>query len=348
MKKYVIVWMLIAWIYTALLVAATLALHHYDWTYFADISPLYLNHDNLATSVGYDGQFDYFIASDPFSAPEHLDVPVYRFQRIAYPMLVRLLALGKADWVPVTLVLVNLILIGFGTGAFATLLYREQAPAWVPLIFFAWFGVGFSLLFDLNEITAITFALWGVVLFQSKKPLVSGLLFGIAGLGKDMGLIFALPVLASILIERDWLRALKFGALAFGPYTVWAVGLRLVFGEWQTVARTTDVFFQGICANDPSVVFAVVIAFVPAIGLIVLSRKHWREVYYLLTMTSLLFFAFLLFDSYCGHVLFRLGTPLVVASALLLARLKWRLGLTTCGAAWIATAALTWLIPLTE
>ena len=54
---------------------------------------------------GYDGQFIYYIARDP--APErvagYLDVPAYRYQRILLPLLARLLALGRIDWIPWTI-----------------------------------------------------------------------------------------------------------------------------------------------------------------------------------------------------------------------------------------------------
>src|SRR5678815_133515 len=46
---------------------------------------------------GYDGQFNYSIARDPNTAAQFLDVPAYRFQRILFPALGRLLALGQAN-----------------------------------------------------------------------------------------------------------------------------------------------------------------------------------------------------------------------------------------------------------
>ncbi len=49
---------------------------------------------------GYDGQFNYYIASDSNTAPQHLDVSAYRFQRILFPALGRLLAFGQPDLIP--------------------------------------------------------------------------------------------------------------------------------------------------------------------------------------------------------------------------------------------------------
>src|SRR5579871_4588194 len=53
---------------------------------------------------GYDGQFDYYIALDPANAPLHLDVPAYRYQRVLYPMLARVVVLGQASLIPYALV----------------------------------------------------------------------------------------------------------------------------------------------------------------------------------------------------------------------------------------------------
>ncbi len=48
-------------------------------------------------TMGYDGQFYYMIAHDPFiikAIHRHLDIPAYRYQRIMYPWLVHIFSLG--------------------------------------------------------------------------------------------------------------------------------------------------------------------------------------------------------------------------------------------------------------
>ena len=49
-------------------------------------------------SVGYDGQFYYYIAHDPFilgQSYNHIDFPAYRYQRIIYPLTAWLLSFGQ-------------------------------------------------------------------------------------------------------------------------------------------------------------------------------------------------------------------------------------------------------------
>src|SRR5713226_6570903 len=63
---------------------------------------------------GYDGVWFYRLALDPFTTAQtaygiRLDNPSYRQQRIGYPLIVWLLSLGRAAWVPALLVAVNVI-----------------------------------------------------------------------------------------------------------------------------------------------------------------------------------------------------------------------------------------------
>src|SRR5947209_4900533 len=48
--------------------------------------------------VGYDGRFNYYIARDPLlhsGPPTYFDDAAYRYQRILYPLLAAVLALGQ-------------------------------------------------------------------------------------------------------------------------------------------------------------------------------------------------------------------------------------------------------------
>ena len=60
-------------------------------------------------SLGYDGQFVYQIGRDPLNGWRYVDVPAYRYQRILYPILARVLSLGNSTVLPWTLILINLV-----------------------------------------------------------------------------------------------------------------------------------------------------------------------------------------------------------------------------------------------
>ena len=57
--------------------------------------------------MGYDGQFGYQIALDPLNAWKYTDIAPYRYQRILYPIVVRVLALGQAAAIPWMMLLVK-------------------------------------------------------------------------------------------------------------------------------------------------------------------------------------------------------------------------------------------------
>lgn len=72
-----------------------------------------------ANSPGYDGQFYYALAIEPWSDDNErdgvaLDKPAYRQQRILYPLIVSALTLGNEHWAPEGLILVNLLAILVG------------------------------------------------------------------------------------------------------------------------------------------------------------------------------------------------------------------------------------------
>ena len=62
---------------------------------YAGFSLMQLNWDPLGFAT-YDGHFSYQIALRFLESPHYLDVPAYRFQRIAYPFIVRLLSFVPA------------------------------------------------------------------------------------------------------------------------------------------------------------------------------------------------------------------------------------------------------------
>ena len=96
---------------------------------FTDTSQLPTPLKILSNSSGYDGQFFARLAFSPLDQRKSaygitLDSPPYRQQRIIYPILAWIMAAGRAELVPWTLVLVNfLALVGIAIIA-ATMAHR--------------------------------------------------------------------------------------------------------------------------------------------------------------------------------------------------------------------------------
>src|SRR4051794_19622970 len=59
---------------------------------------------NPAGTRGYDGQFYYYTAVDPWTASQHMDNAAFRLQRIFYPLIIMAVSLGQKDVLPYTMI----------------------------------------------------------------------------------------------------------------------------------------------------------------------------------------------------------------------------------------------------
>jgi hypothetical protein len=344
--RRILIWAVLGSAYAICLALAFLSAHYGDLLTFARVNPRFLVGDTTAW-FGSDGQFAYFIARDPLHAVPHLDVPTYRLQRILYPILAYMLALGRAEWVPLALVIVNVIAIGVGSAAFAALLEKESAPPWIPMLFCAWIGVAQVLLYDLNEITALAFSLWALFFFFRDKLLLAGVLFGLGALAKDMTFLFAIAALVSLAIKRRWHSSLLLGLLTFGPYVPWMSVLRVLIGQWSFDARATQfemIPFAGLSGAGLALPSIMALLIAPGIWCMFLSLKCLDHPLALMTVLSLGFSVFLPLPSAAADAVFRLSSPLILASALLLAKLRHRRTLIFWSAIWSSTAVVGWLL----
>jgi hypothetical protein len=123
---------------------------------------------------GYDGQFSYRLALDPFTNERSaegmsLDIPAYRQQRILYPVLAWAVSLGRSTLLAAALALVNV-------AAVATL---------------AWLAARFSVLHGRSP-------LWGLALAALPSCIVA--------LANDLGeiVLAASLVAAALALERRW------------------------------------------------------------------------------------------------------------------------------------------------
>ncbi len=146
--------------------------------------------NNPHGNEGYDGQFAYQIALHPFSAAAHLDIPAYRYQRILYPLLSRLLAFGQAGLIPWSLLVVNVFAIGLGTWATEQLLLDLRVSRWYALIYGLYGGQLLALRADLNEPLAQALVQLAMVAWLKKERFLMMVAFSLATLTKETTLIF--------------------------------------------------------------------------------------------------------------------------------------------------------------
>jgi hypothetical protein len=186
-------------------------------------------------SSGYDGQFYYRIACDPFStqpvaAGVHLDYPVYRLQRIGYPFLVWMLSLGNRTAVPWMMIAVNLGALA-GIAAVAVIATRElRVPAWSCLALALYPGFLLSVSRDLVEPLEVLLLMIALVLLQRQRIALAACVLALAALTKETSLLFALGALISAIVTTPRRRMNFVLLVPFAAHFGWKV---LLFRLWH-------------------------------------------------------------------------------------------------------------------
>jgi hypothetical protein len=209
-------------------------LEKYDWDPIglAEVGTKF-NEANHEGSEGYDGQFAYYVAvePDPRVVESKLDVPAYRYQRILYPLLARTLAVGNLDWIPWTLILVNLLSLLFATYLLTRYLIAIDISERYALIFGLWVGVVLGVGANLYEplAFALVISAWYARLFQRSR--LGYLFLTLALLTKEVMIAFWVAALISDIFEKrarlEWVTALAPGIV----FLLWQVWLWGTFGS---------------------------------------------------------------------------------------------------------------------
>jgi len=180
---------------------------------------------------GYDGQFAYQIATNPFGAAPYLDVPPYRYQRILYPLLARLLAFGQIALIPYALILVNLIAIGVGTWATERLLKDCRVSRWYALVYGLYGSQLLGLRASLNEPLAQGLVQLAMLAWARDKRFWTIVVFSLAILAKETALIFLAAYILDALSQRQWRWAAGVATAAL-PFAVYQLLLSSQFGRF--------------------------------------------------------------------------------------------------------------------
>jgi hypothetical protein len=217
-----------------------LALHRFDASIFIAAGDRYVDQSKLAAPIivqphsdGYDGQFYYRVALAPFDFTNpaygvRFDNPAWRTQRIVYPLLAWAAAFGRADLVPLSLFVMNLL----GIGAIALFAARLTAllklPVLTPLAIILWPGFIVSLAHDTTEIIACAFLLGALDAYLRGRIAAYAALAALTTLTRETGIVlffgvFCFEIIAAVRAaewRRLWPRVVLAG-LALVPFPVW-------------------------------------------------------------------------------------------------------------------------------
>ncbi len=149
-------------------------------------------------SKGYDGQFYYRLALNPFNwHPTAYGVTMdynYRYTRIGYPVVAWIVSLGQHSLVPIALVVVNLIcvaIMGWLGGMFA----RESGRhALWGLLFVAYFGLVISIGRDTSEPLADACMLGGMLAYRHSRYILAAILVAYGVITNEPILVLAIAI----------------------------------------------------------------------------------------------------------------------------------------------------------
>ncbi len=192
------------------------------------------NSAGQAGPAGYDGQFAYYIALDPAPehAAQHLDDPPYRYQRILYPLLTRILAFGSPEAIPWILIGVNLAAQTLGTAALAWWLHSRGVWPGFALTYAGWVGLVSGVGLDLNEPLTFALVMSSWLAWSRERPAWAAALMAAALLTKESAILFWAAMLMGELAGR---RRLPFVAAMLGAaaaYAAWQLWIQVTFGSF--------------------------------------------------------------------------------------------------------------------
>ncbi len=234
-------------------IALRLNLHHFDPSAFILAGDRYTNPQvaqvagvsPVRASDGYDGQYYYRLALDPFTTQQTahgitLDSPAYRQQRILYPLLVWALSLRLPAAVPWMMIGVNYLAVCLLGWLAARTAKAEQKHALWGLGLALYPGLLLSLARDLVEAPAMALLLGGLLLLRRDRPTWAALCLALAVLTKETTLLVALAGLLVRLTGRNaggrespnWATSWTFALL---PLAVAAILQTLLWRVWGQV-----------------------------------------------------------------------------------------------------------------
>lgn len=183
-------------------------------------------------SYGYDGQFSYQIAQDPINGWRYLDVPAYRYQRILYPILARVLSLGNELLLPWMLILINWVSLIFATLLLEKILKTNNLSRWYAICYSFFAGLWLSLRLDLTEPLAFLFVIVAIFTIQKEKIWLGSLFLILASLTREVTIIFIISFILSSLFEQNYTNRTKWFIVALFPFLIWQALLFGWFGEF--------------------------------------------------------------------------------------------------------------------
>ena len=353
-KKPILSVAFVSLILLGIFVVLILNSHDYDPTAFV-LSGSRFSQAEPQGTTGYDGQFAYYIALDPSTAYRYMDEPGKRYQRILLPILAWMFSWGgnpmAAPW---ALLGINITVVILTVTLLAVMLQEQQSNPWLALTYIFYIGTLFCIRADLNEPLAVALSLSGWFLYHRRNLTGAVVLFALAGLAKEIGLIFPLAIACWELLHNQKRRALIIFSFSLLPYLIlfgwlqsrWGVSTGSLMPNWLP--------FSGIAVlQDRAFLIVVATWFLcPIVMLLIFLFKdilsspkvHWNLESFLV-LINIAFLSILPIETWQDPLaIFRSAIPLVLAAMIWMAKNHRKL-LLYLTAFWASSCILLFITP---
>lgn len=223
----------------------------------------------FADGGGYDSQFLYFMTFDPFLRRFHeqpetyalfIDAPPYRFGRIGFSLLTRIVAGRQWQLYPkvmMWLILASLFVCGAALAGIAQL--NGATPLWGLLVLVVP-GFWQSVQAGLPEPVAAALLLAGFLCWSSGRLTSAGVFFAVSLLVRETGALLLLAILAGMLWSGNRRDTVRLALISFTPVVLW----RLYVGTILYRSWGIDAFWAN--PHDMGVPFAGIVDLWSMIG----------------------------------------------------------------------------------
>lgn len=190
----------------------------------------------LRPQLGHDGRFFFVQANDPWlldsgNHAEILDRPVYRTQRMAYPVLASAGGILSPEGVVWGMLVVNILALGLGAYVCSILAVSVGGSKWWGLIFPLNVGLMSEFAIGGGGIVAAAIAFAAVLALTEDRIGLASLLFAIASLSREVMLIGVAGAVVWLLINRRLAIAIRIALPSLLAVGVWAMYIRWVLPE---------------------------------------------------------------------------------------------------------------------
>lgn len=207
-------------------------------------------------NLGHDGKFFVVQSWDPFYITldhyEHLDRPVYRGQRMLFPVIIGLGGLAPVSMVPALIALTNILAMTFGTLGTAKLCTRFGKNPIFGLAFLFNVGILSEISIGGAGIVAFALAVWGALALEERRVGRAAGLFMLSALTREVMLLF---VAGAALLQLFRTRRLPFLLAAPSGLAVagWGVYLRLRLESGSGIDEVREIGWPLVGAAEAAV-----------------------------------------------------------------------------------------------